>query len=124
MNDEQFENYLKEFEPKKPRTLPELKAPAANWRRFAAAAAVILLCGTSVWRGFREKPTVGIVLSSIPQKPATDKTAGERKKTAFELKKAALEDSAKFEAMLVRESQEALPGFSARDSALHALAKE
>jgi len=124
VNEQQFENYLKEFELKKPRALPELEAPPANWRRLAAAAAVVLLCGTSLWRGLREKPTVRIASSDIPQKSTTDKTAGEPKKTVLELRKVALEDSARFEVMLARESQVALPGFSARDSALRALTKE
>src|SRR5258705_10481317 len=48
-NDEQFENYLREFEPRKPRALePKRQSAPDSWRRLAAAAAMMIALGTSL----------------------------------------------------------------------------
>ena len=49
-HDDEFEKYLAEFEPRRPRTLPNQLVPKTIWtRRLAAAAAVTLALGASLW---------------------------------------------------------------------------
>src|SRR5260370_7847760 len=49
-NDRKFEEYLGEFQPRKPRALPELIVHRQVWpRRFAAAAAIAISLGASLW---------------------------------------------------------------------------
>jgi hypothetical protein len=128
MTDEKFENYLREFEPKKPRVLPvellERKTAARfdGWKRLVAAAAIVLTCGAALWTGLREKPSLSPEGTSERFGPG--KVVVGRKKTAFELTRVALEDSAAFEAAVEQESREILPRLDGPDSALRVLAKE
>jgi hypothetical protein len=130
MNDEKFENYLREFEPKKPRALPllpmEQKANTqfSGRKRLAAAAAVVLVCGVSLWTGLRERPSVRATQRVAAENFEMEKNAEAPKRTVFEWTKAALEDSEQFEATMSRESQRILPRFDLRDSALRVLTKE
>src|SRR5258706_13730380 len=56
-NDEQFENYLREFEPRGPRALEPKRQPALDsWRRLAAAAGVMIALGTSLWLVLHSPP--------------------------------------------------------------------
>ena len=60
-DDKQFESYLLEFQPRRPRPLPELALSSPNMvaiasassshrnRRIAAAAATVFIIGSSVW---------------------------------------------------------------------------
>src|SRR5260370_37332959 len=49
-NDRKFEEYLGEFRPRKPRALPELIVHRQVWpRRLAAAAAIAISLGASLW---------------------------------------------------------------------------
>lgn len=122
MIDEKFENYLREFEPKKPRALPielsrqKTTARPEGWKRLVAAAAIALMCGASLLNGLKEKPLVS-------RDEASEKFAGQ-KKTVFELTKAALDDSAAFEAAAEKESRKILPRLDGPDSALRVLARE
>jgi len=130
MTDEHFENYLREFEPRKPRALPvELLERKANsrldgWERLVAAAAVILICGTSLWTGWQQKPVARSAHSGNSVKLVVENAGEGRKKTTLQLTKVALEDSAAFEAILRQESQRSLPKFEEPGSALRALTKE
>jgi len=130
MTDEHFANYLREFEPRKPRTLPiELLEKKTNprfdgWKRLVAAVVLISICGTLLWTGWRQKPVAQSAKSGKSLKLVTETAEEGRKKTTFQLTKAALEDSAAFEAILRQESQKSLPKFEEPDSALRALTKE
>ena len=128
MTNEHFENYLREFEPRKPRTLPiELVEKQAGKRfyglkRLAAAAAIVLICGTSLWKGLRQRANAPVAQARFIVTEGVANT--ERRKTAFELTKTALEDSARFEDAIERESQSALPKFDYPKSTLRALIRE
>ena len=71
MNDEHdaFEEYLRQFRPQKPRTLPQLPAPPGPRARllWGAITLAALVCGLVLW--FEIKP------SSIVQSRATQMTA-------------------------------------------------
>ena len=127
MTDEHFENYLREFAPRKPRAVPvELLERKTNqrfdgWTRLLAAAAVLLICGTSLWTGLRQKPAVRSAKSGNSQNSMVVRA---RKKTTFELTKVALDDSTTFETALQQEAQKTFPKFEEPDSTLRALTKE
>jgi hypothetical protein len=53
---ERFESYLREFQARTPRPLPQVGGSAdafLRYRRLAAAAALVLACGTSGWLALR-----------------------------------------------------------------------
>jgi hypothetical protein len=55
---ERFESYLREFQARDPRPLPQVGACAdafLRYRRLAAAAALVLACGTSGWLALRRR---------------------------------------------------------------------
>ncbi len=114
MSDEKFESFLREFEPKKPRALPlrlfeKKRGPRyENWRRLSAAAAVILVCGASLWTGIRQARIAPVKNSEIA---ITLKLGKQPRHSAFELTRTALEDPSAFEAALELESRNSLPRF-------------
>jgi hypothetical protein len=116
-NDEQFENYLREFEPRRPRALePKRQSAADSWRRLAAAAGVMIALGTSLWlvlhsperQGFRtvSGDKVGIRLSIVP------------------LTKLAQTDLTQLDAELATASRRVLPDFRGEESTLQVLARK
>jgi hypothetical protein len=119
-NDEQFENYLREFEPQRPRAFEPKRQPAPDsWRRLAAAAGVMIALGTSVWlvlhsprrQGFQTMAVgtpgpVRVPLSIVP------------------LTKLAATDPARLDAELTVASRQVLPDFRGAKSTLRVLAKE
>jgi hypothetical protein len=121
MNDEKFENYLREFEPRKPRTLPMVAALPSPWRRLAAAAVFAVACGGSLWIGLHEKQVGSDSRTAIKQVPFETKSTWKVKIT---LTNRALENPASFEAALIEEASTRLPGLSGRESTLSVLAKE
>jgi len=128
MTDEHFENYLREFEPRKSRAVPIELAEKQVGKRFdglkrlAAAAAIVLICGTSLWKGLRQRANAPVAQAKTFAMAEAE--AVERRNTYFELTKAALEDPGKFDVALERESRNGLPKFSSPESALRVLAKE
>jgi hypothetical protein len=119
-NDEQFENYLREFEPRRPRAL-ELKGQPAldSWRRLAAAAAVVIALGTSLW----------LVLHSPRRQGLQTLTVGTPEPVRVPLSivpltKLAATDPARLDAELTAASRRVLPDFRGDKSTLRVLAKE
>src|SRR5258706_11076784 len=118
-NDEQFENYLREFEPRGPRALEPKRQPALDsWRRLAAAAGVMIALGTSVW----------LVLHSSGrqqfQTVAVDKATVHVPLSIVPLTKLAATDPARLDAELSAASRQVLPDFRGDKSTLRVLAKE
>ncbi len=123
-NDQQFENYLREFEPRRPRALASQRGTAVtSWRRVAAAAAVMIVLGTSLWLALR---------SPSRQKPeiVTKDSMAPVKKTApvplslHALTDLAVMDPARLDAELAAASRRVLPDFRGDKSTLRVLAKE
>jgi hypothetical protein len=123
-NDEQFENYLREFELRKPRALgSQSETAVTSWRRLAAAAGVMVALGTSLW----------LVMHSPERrelKVATKEAATPAKKTVrtplalLPFTRLALTDPVRLDAELSAASREVLPDFRNDASALRILAKE
>lgn len=122
MNDDQLENYLREFQPKNPRALPVVEMRPPKWRRLAAAAAVALVCGVSLWLSHQKRqPVVALTPRAIPNE--FNAHTGE-KWSVLVLTKAALEDPTSLDSALEQASRSSLPRFEQQDSALRVLAKE
>jgi hypothetical protein len=119
-NDEQFENYLREFEARRPRELePARRTTVDSWRRLGAAAGVTIALGTSLW----------LVLHSPTQrelKTVIENTAEPRRfpLSIVPLTKLAATNPAQLDIELATASQRALPDFRGEKSTLRVLAKE
>jgi hypothetical protein len=119
-NDEQFENYLREFEPRRPRALKPKRQPVPDSRRrLAAAAAVTIALGTSLW----------LVLHSPRRQRFQTMAVGRSEPvrvplSIFPLTKLAATDPARLDAELTAASRQVLPDFRGDQSTLRVLAKE
>src|SRR4029077_4325286 len=122
-HDEQFENYLREFQPRRPRALPLSEDdPILMWRRLAAAAAVTLAFGVSLWfagRGPAPAP-IGVVAKKAAAGPGSQAVRFSR----LSMTQLAVNDPRRLDAVLASASRNALPDFRAEDSTLRVLAKE
>jgi hypothetical protein len=111
--DEQFESFLREFQPRYPRALPAVIPSQSIWMpRLAAAAVVLIVIGLSFW-SLSRKPSVSSAMS----------TEGSNLSPAA-LMRLALEDPARLDAVLDSSARSELPRFDSKDSALRVLAKE
>jgi hypothetical protein len=123
-HDEQFEKYLSEFEPRRPRALPQ---PAIDrqtrLRRFAAAAAIGAFLGASVWFAWKEQ--AGQKAANI----ANNGTVASREQTprralsTVELTRLAVENPSGLDAALEAAQENRLPRFDRKDSVLRILAE-
>lgn len=120
--DEQLENYLRTFEPRRPRPLTVAPGPRLEWRRMAAAAAILLALGLSLWFSLRKgQPTIAVRVVTGPPHP---KQKSSMRPSILQLTQIALDDPAKLDAELTRESTKILPNFRSKESTLRVLAKE
>ncbi|MFZ1206308.1 MAG: hypothetical protein WBC67_12570 [Candidatus Acidiferrales bacterium] len=117
MQDEQLENFLREFQPRRPRALPRDRHV---WpRRFVAAAAVIaIFLGGSLWLVLKKAARPRVELDVTTQEPSQPRLA------LLPLTRLALEDPARMDQMLSAASREMLPNLQGSDSTLRVLAKE
>lgn len=123
-DDERFEDYLREFTPRAPGALPGGKGRAlGGWRRFAAAAAVLLAIGASVWIGWRRNPQKAID-STVEKGLETEGKAAAARVSLGQLNQIALRQPARLDAQLAEESRAVLPDFRGEASTLRVLAKE
>jgi hypothetical protein len=121
-NDGQFENYLRTFQPKRPRPLPLAPEASPEWRRLAAAAAVLIALGISLWFGVRKsQPRVAVLVITGPPHPAQQLSA---RPSILQLTRIAVEDPAKLDGELTELSTEILPDFQKKESTLRVLAKD
>ncbi len=123
--DEQFEEYLREFQPRRPRALPE---PAihrqVSLRRLAAAVMITIALSAGLW-SVRQKPTgqeAGNVTNNRPVAP--QKQTRQRALSIVALTRLALENPAGLDAAPEAAQEYRLPRFDRKDSALRILAKE
>lgn len=124
-HDEQFEKYLSEFEPRRPRALPQPVLERHIWlRRIAAAAAVAIALGASLWfAGKRNEWNGG---EPIAKNTATIPEAKSEPQplSLLPLTQLALENPGQLDAELARASRRVLPDFRGSESTLCVLAKE
>ncbi|MGA2421640.1 MAG: hypothetical protein ABSG69_16305 [Candidatus Acidiferrum sp.] len=132
-HDQRFEEFLREFEPTRPQAFPEmLVANPWNWQRLAAAAIVIIACGSGFW--FASPRSQHLSTQSFQQGEILSPSqafAGSspssrinRNYSRAELQRLALEDPAKFDAALFAAAPNTLPSFTHPGSLLSVLAKD
>jgi hypothetical protein len=123
-NDERFEDYLREFTPRAPGALPvQGAAGRESWRRWAAAAGLLLAVGTSLWLATRHGTEVTRKLR-IDQGPIVETVPVAAHLTLWRLNQAAQAEPTRFDAQLAEESRAVLPDFRGEASTLRVLAKE
>jgi len=123
-NQERFENYLREFEPRRPRPLERPAAQRRQVWRLAAAAAILLALGAAFW-SVRKKKSLEVAQSPKQERsvmPATEPSGPEP--LLLPLTEMALNDPEQLDAELAKASRKLLPNFRKRESTLKALAKE
>jgi hypothetical protein len=122
--DEHFEKYLSEFQPRRPRALPE---PAIDrqirLRRLAAAAAIAAALGASVWSGWKEQASQKAPVAAN-SRSVTSRETPRRTLSIMELTRLAVENPTDLDAALEAAQENRLPRFDRQDSALHVLAME
>jgi len=124
-NDRKFEEYLREFQPRKPRALPDQIVLRQVWpRRLAAAAAIAISLGASMWFVLKKRE-----LNSVEVVEKKSTSMGEARPPArllalVPLTQLALQDPEQLDAQLTAASQTVLPDFRGSNSTLRVLAKE
>ena len=123
--DEQFEKYLGEFQPLRPRALPEPAIHRQVWpRRLVAAAVVTSALGAGLW-SVMQKPASQETRDVKDNRPvALEKQTPRRALSILELTRLAVENPSSLDAALEAAQKNRLPRFDRRDGALRILAKE
>lgn len=121
-DEEKFEEFLRGFEPRRPRPLP--LATGISWRRLAAAAVIVMAAGASLYLGYRDTWTK----HPEEHRASTQNNSGLVKvlpvMSSTALTRAALEGGDRFDAQMNEIAARTLPRFDHADSSLRALAKE
>ena len=122
--DEQFESYLREFEPRRPQGLPAAIEASFEWRRIAAAATVLVVAGGCTWFAVHPRPSYS--RQSAAAKAGSDANAEftVERLSILSLTQTALEDPARLDTALTEQSRRVLPDFRGKESTLRVLAKE
>lgn len=124
LDDERFEHYLREFAPRAPGALPGGQGRAmGGWRRLAAAAAVLMVIGASVWIGWRRSPRKAVD-STVEKGFEIEGKSPAARVSLGQLSQIALRQPARLDAQLAEESRAVLPDFRGEASTLRVLAKE
>jgi len=123
--DEQFEKYLGEFQPRRPRALPEPAIHRQVWPRHLAAAAVAAIAlGASLWFVSKKSKWSGGELGEKKTAVVRETKSAPQPLSLLLLRQLALENPEKLETELTRVSQKVLPDFRSSESTLRVLAKE
>jgi hypothetical protein len=122
-SEQQFENYLREFEPRRPGALP-LQGDLRSWRRLAAAAGVTIALGASLWLALRSPSRQQLQIATNAAPGQNEEAVRVRRLSALQLTKLAVTDPARLDAELSAASRRVLPDFRTDNSALRLLAKE
>jgi hypothetical protein len=124
-DDRNFEAFLREFEPRRPRPLPANESAWRSWPRLAAAAVLVLAIGAvSLWIGLRH-----FAARNGSNQPATANTSSISTNqhppiSTLALTRAALEGSPEFDNEMDSMARRDLPSFNRKESMLRVLAKE
>ena len=124
-HDDQFEKYLGEFQPRRPRALPE---PAIHWqvspRRLAAATAITIALGASLWFARKKSELSGGVIVRKDTALIPESKLVAQPLSLLLLTQLALEAPEQLDAELTKASRRVLPDFRGKESTLRVLAKE
>jgi hypothetical protein len=124
-HDEQLESFLREFQPRPPRALGAIGIVApTRWRRLAAAAALAVAIGSSLW--FVSRSPAPRRVGTIAPQAASRQTLGSaaRPLALLPLTRLALTEPDRLDAALTEASRTVLPDLRHSDSTLRVLAKE
>jgi hypothetical protein len=123
--DEQFEKYLGEFQPRRPRALPEPAIHRQVWlRRLSAAAVAAIALGASLWFVSKKSKRSGGELGEKKTAAIRETKSTPQPLSLLPLRQLALENPDKLEDELTRASHRVLPDFRGDESTLRVLAKE
>jgi len=125
MNDDRkFEAFLRKFEPRSPRPLPQAETLSRSWPRLAAAAALILVAGAaSLWIG-RHQMRANRTDSQPSALSVSGVAPNQQSMSTISLTRAALDNSPEFDREMDDMARRSLPRFDRKDSMLRVLAKE
>jgi hypothetical protein len=122
---QKFEEYLSEFEPRRPRALPDRLVPQTMWlRRLGATAAVTIALGASLWIVRSKSGSGGGEIAAVKTIPVPDQRPMAEDLPVMALTQMALNDPHRLEAELAEASRKMLPDFRRSDSTLRVLAKQ
>ena len=121
--DERFEGYLREFEPRRPRALTAVGV-GFEWRRWAAAAVVVIAAGSSTWYAAHQGRARGSERATTKVSDGMPTEFAVERLSILSLTQEALEDPTRLDAELAEQSRRVLPDFRGKDSTLRVLAKE
>ena len=128
--EQDMEKYLSEFWPRAVRELGteradkntnESKVARFDWQRLAAAAALFVALGTSIW--FTHGKPDYSTQAGDRQRAQTERTA-RRDLSSVQLTRLALADNEKFDEVLAQQSRVSLPNLRGERSTLRILAQE
>lgn len=122
-SEESFERYLREFQPRRPQVLPDISENRVDWRRWAAAAAMLVVVGTASWLVTHNRAAnfSNTTNSSELNSPAS---ATARRFSLVVLSRMAIDDPKRLDEELTIQSRQTLPDFRGEKSTLRVLAKE
>ena len=124
-HDDQFEKYLGEFQPRRPRALPEPAIHRQVWpRRIAAAAVITIALSASLWFVRKKSELSGgeVVAKDAALMPASKLVP--QPLSLLPLTQLALEAPEQLDTELTKASRRVLPDFRGKESTLRVLAKE
>jgi len=123
--DEQFEKYLREFQPRCPLALPEPAIYRQAWlRRVAAAASIGIALGASLWFVGKKNKWSGGELGEKKAAAIQETKSAPQPLSLLPLTQLALEAPELLDTELTRASRRLLPDFRGKESTLRVLAKE
>src|SRR5258707_13226015 len=124
-SDRKFEEFLHEFQLRKPRALPLDAVSKPVWlRRSAAAATIAIALGTSLWHVRKKNALNKGEFAAKTAIVAPDTKSAPQPLALLPLTQLALENPEQLDAQLTAASPTMLPDFRGNNSTLRVLAKE
>jgi len=120
--DQDFEEFLRGFEPRRPRPLPVTASESFHWRRFVAAAVLLAIAGSLTWIAISRRARRPIDRSALIERRSREVPANQL--SPLELTRIALDDSRKFDSEMDELAPQTLPCCEGPRSSLAPLAKE
>jgi hypothetical protein len=124
-HDAQFENFLREFQPRRPCALPVALAAKTIWqRRLYAAAVITVTISFSLWFLHQGPPSHKDLTAAGNTQVLPDAGPAAETLSLLPLTQLALEDPARLDTVLTEASRHVLPSLRGNQSTLRVLAKE
>ena len=123
LDDMRFENFLREFQPRRPRGLLEVVQGKPKWQRPAAAAMVFAAIGASTWFAVHKTQSRG-GQGVDRANDGLNAKSGTVRRSLFSLTKLAVEDPSRLDTELTDQSGRVLPDFRNKESMLRVLSNQ